>query len=73
MLLNSVPKLLNFIGGHYVNANLGVRRILYKGVIDTFGIDNRNMKGRRLLSVLIQNILRVSNSYFDKTSFVTLR
>ena len=26
MLVNSVPKSLNFIGGHDVNANLGVRK-----------------------------------------------
>ena len=32
--------------------NLGIRKQLYKGVIGPFGIDNRNMKGRRLLSVL---------------------
>ena len=25
MLVNSVPKSLNFIGGHDVNANLGIR------------------------------------------------
>ena len=73
MLVNSVPKSLNFIGGHDVNANLGIRKKLYKGVIGPFVINNRNMKGRRLLSVLIQNILRVTNSYFKKYSFVTWR
>ena len=26
MLVNSVPKSLNFIGGHDVNANLGIRK-----------------------------------------------
>ena len=50
-----------------------MRKKLYKGVIGPFGIDNRNMKGRRLLSVLIQNRLRVTNSYFKKSSFVTWR
>ena len=70
MLVNSVPKSLNFIGGYDVNANLGVSKTLYKGVIGPFGIENRNMKGRRLLSVLSQNILRVTNSYFNKSSFV---
>ena len=64
---------MNFIGGHDVNANLGIRKKLYKGVIGPFGIDNRNMKGRRLLSVLSQNRLRVTNSYFKKSSFVTWR
>ena len=42
-------------------------------MIGSFGIDNSNMKGRRLLSVLIQNRLRVTNSYFKKPSFVTCR
>ena len=54
MLVNSVPKSLSFIGGHDVNANLGVRKKLCKDVIGPFGIYNRNMKGRRLLRVLIQ-------------------
>ena len=42
-------------------------------MIGSFGIDNRNMKVRRLLSVLSQNRLRVANSYFKKPSFVTWR
>ena len=73
MLVNSVPKSLNFIGGHDVNANLGIRKELSKGVIGPFGIDNRNMKGRILLSVLSQNRLRVTNSYFKKPYLVTWR
>ena len=64
---------MNFIGGHDVNANLGIRKKLYRGVIGPFGIDNRNMKGRILLSFLSQNRLRVINSYFNKPSFVTCR
>ena len=73
MLVNSVPKSLNFIGGHDVNSNLGMMGKLYKGEIGPFGIDKRNMKGRRILSVLSQNRLRVTNSYFNKPSFVTWR
>ena len=73
MLVNSVPKSSNFIGGPDVNANLGVRKKIYKGVIGPFGIDNRNMKGRRLMSVFIHNRLRVANRYFNKPSFVTWR
>ena len=73
MLLNSVPKSSNFIGGHDVNSNLGARKNFYKGVIGPFGIDNRDMKGRILLIVLSQNRLRVANSYFTKPSFVTWR
>ena len=73
MLVKSVPKSLNFIGRHDVKANLGIRKKLYKCVIGPFVIDNRNMKGRRSLSVLSQNRLRVTNSYFKKPSFVTWR
>ena len=73
MLVKSVPKSLNFIGGHDVNSNLGIRKTLYKGVIGPFGIDNRNIKGRILLSFLSQNRLIVANSYFKKPSFVTWR
>ena len=73
MLVNSVPKSSNFIGGHDVNANLGVRGELYKVVIGPFGIDNRSMKGRRFLSVVIHNRLGVANSYFSKPSFVIWR
>ena len=56
-----------------MNANLGVSKKLYKLLIGPFGIDNRNMKGRILLSVLNQNRLRVANSYFNIPSFVTCR
>ena len=73
MLVNAVPRSSNFIGGHDVNANIGVRKKLYKGAMGPFGIDNRNMKGRIFLSVLSQNILSVENSYFNKPSFVTWR
>ena len=73
MLLNLFPKSSIFIGGHDVNATLGVRKKLYKGVIRPFGIDNMNMKGKLFLSVLSENILRVGNSFFKETSFVTWR
>ena len=66
ILVNSVTKSLKFIGKHDVNANLGVRGKMYKVVIGPFDIDNRNTKGRRLLSVVIQKILWVANSYFKK-------
>ena len=64
---------MNFICEHDVKDNLGVRKKMYKGVIGPFGIDNRNMKLRILLSVLSQNRLRAANSYFKKSYFVTWR
>ena len=33
MLVNSVPKSLNFISGRDVNANLGIRKKIYKSTI----------------------------------------
>ena len=65
MLVKSVPKSSEFISGYDVNANLGVRKKLYKGVIGPFGIDNRNMKGKILLRLLSHNIPGVANSYFN--------
>ena len=42
-------------------------------MIGPFVIDNRNIKVRRLLSVLSPNRLRLANFYFKKPSFVTWR
>ena len=39
MLVNSVPKSLNFIGGHDVNTNLGIRKKMYRGVISLASIN----------------------------------
>ena len=55
MLVNSVPRSSEFIGGRDVNANLGVGGGNYKRVIGPFVIGSRNMKVRRLLSNLSQN------------------
>ena len=73
MLIKSVPNSSNFIGGHDVNANLGVLNVFYKGVIGPFGIDNWNIKDRGFMRVLSHNRLRVANRYFNKPSFVTWR
>ena len=62
--MNSIPKTVGFIEGHDVNANLGVRKQIYKKVIGIYGLDNRNMKGRNMLGVLKENNLRVVNSFF---------
>ena len=64
--MNLIPKCFEFIGGHDVNANLGVRKQMYKKVIGTYGLDNRNMKGSNLLGVPIENNLRVVKSFFLK-------
>ena len=64
LMMNLIAKNVEFIGGHDVNANLGVRKQMYKKVIGTYGLDNRNMKGRNLLGVLMENNLWVVNSFF---------
>ena len=47
--MNLISKNVEFIGGHDVNANLGVIKQMYKKLIGVYGLDNRNMKGRNLL------------------------
>ena len=63
LLMDLITKNVEFIGGHDVNANLGVRKQMYKNVIGIYVLDNRNMKGRNLLGVLWENNLRVVNSF----------
>ena len=36
--MSSIPKTVQFIGGHDVNENLGVQKIMHKKVIGTYGI-----------------------------------
>ena len=47
-IMSSVPKNAKFIGGHDVNANLGVRSKMYRKTLGPRVINNSNMKGRRL-------------------------
>ena len=56
-----------------MNANLGVRKQMYKKVIGIYGLDNRNIKGRNLLGVFRANNLRVVNSFFFKRIYTTYR
>ena len=49
LIMTSVPKSEEFIGGHDVNANLGIRTKMYRKTLGPWGIENRNMKGRILL------------------------
>ena len=62
--MNSIPKTVEFIEGHDVNANLGVIKQMYKKLIGVYGLYNRNMKGRNMLGVLKENVLSVVNSFF---------
>ena len=59
--MNLIPKNVEFIGGHDVNENLGVRKQMYKKVIGIYGLDNRNMKGPNMLGGIRENNLRVVN------------
>ena len=72
-IMSSVPKTAKFIGGHDVNANLGVRYKMYGKTLGPWGINNRNMKGRRLLGFFSNNQLKIANSFYKKSSYVTWR
>ena len=72
-LMNLIPKNVEFIGGHDVNENLGVRNQIYKKDIGIYGLDNRNTKGRNLLGILREKNLRVVNSFFKKRIYTTYR
>ena len=71
--MTSVPKSVEFSGGHDVNANLGIRTKMYRKTLGPWGIINRNMKGRRLLGFFSQHRLKVINRFYKKTSFVAWR
>ena len=71
--MSSVPKTAKFIGGHDVNANLGTRSKMYRKTLGPWGINNRNMKGRRLLGFSSHNQLKIANSLFKNPSYVTWR
>ena len=72
-LLNSIPRSDEFIGGHNVNANLGVRSKIHRRVIGLYGINNRNNKGGILLGLFSANKLRVINTFYEKSSYTTWR
>ena len=72
-IVNSVPKTAEFIGGHDVNANVGTRSKIYRKTLGPREIDNRNIKGRRLLGFFSNNQIKIANSFFTKPSIVTWR
>ena len=69
--MSSVPKTEKFIGSHDVNANLGTRSKMYRKILGPWGINNSNMKGRRLLGFFSHNQLKIANRFFKKPSYVT--
>ena len=70
-LMNLIPKNIEFIGGHDVTKNLGVRKQMYKKVIGIYELEKPNMKGRNLFGVLRANNLRVINSFKKKRIYTT--
>ena len=46
---------------------------MYGKTLGPWGINNRNMKGRRLLGFFSNNQLKIANSFFKKYSYVTWR
>ena len=65
-IMSSVPEKAKFIGGHDVNANLGVRYKMYGKTLKPWVINNCNMKGRRLLGFFSNNQLKVANIFYKK-------
>ena len=65
-ILGSLSKTVQFIGGHDVNANLGLRKTMHGKLIGIHGLNIRNKKGQNLLGVFNANNLRVVNSFFKK-------
>ena len=72
-ILGSLPKTVQFIGGHDVNASLGMRKIIHGKVIGIHGLNNMKKKGRNLLGVFNLNNLRVVNSFFKKQNYTMWR
>ena len=72
-IMSSVQKKAKFIGGNDVNPNLGVRSKMYGKTLGPWGINNCNMKGRRILGFFSYNQLKVANSFYKKSSYVTWR
>ena len=56
-----------------MNANSGVKKVMHKKVIGTYGIKNFNRKGQNLLGLFGANNLRVVNIFFNKSNYTTWR
>ena len=67
-IMSSVPKNANCIGGHDVNANLGIGSKMHGKTLGPWRINNQNMKGRRLLGFFSNSQLKIANSFFKKPS-----
>ena len=72
-LVSSLPKKVQLIGGHDVNANLGVRNIIHKKVIGIYGIKNCNKNGRDLIGLFNASNLRVVKIFFQNRNYTTWR
>ena len=70
-IMSSVTNTAGFIGGYDVNDNIGIRTNMYRKTLGPWRIDNRNMKGIRLLGFFIHNQMKVTTRFFKKISFVT--
>ena len=71
-IMSLFPINAKFIGGNDVNANLGVRSKMYGKKLGPWVIKNRNIKVRTILG-FSNNQLKVANSFYKKSSYVTWR
>ena len=72
-MINFKPESAEFIEGHDVNVNLGVRLEIHCRAIGSHVIDNMNKKGRRLLGLLSAKNIRIVITLYQKDSYTTWR
>ena len=73
IILSSIPKLAEFIGGYDINTNVGKRKKMYRKIMGSLGIDHKNKEGKRLLGLFLTNHLKFINSFLNKLSYTTWR
>ena len=59
-----IPKSEDFFCGHDINASVGVRKNIYANELVTYGIENRNKKGRILMGEFLTKNLKVRKNFF---------
>ena len=74
-LVTQIPSNAEIIFGQDINANVGIRseNDKWEEVIGPNGFDNRNQKGEWALQWLASNNMKVANSFFTHSSYLTHR
>ena len=61
---NSIPRNAKLLSGQDVNCNIGIRSKMFRDVIGSYGINNRNAKGKDPLFLLKSIKFRVLLIYY---------